>query len=89
MSTLPDANSPDLDWLITSFADGWIDLGECKWSGRPSLANAARELQRRVASYPSAGRTVRSHLFFRRAPRAPRARFPEMIVHDLAQLYGT
>jgi hypothetical protein len=65
-------------------ADGWIDLGECKWSGRPSLANAARELQHRVARYPSAGRTVRSHLFFRRAPRA---RSHEVMVHDLVGLY--
>ncbi len=65
-------------------ADGWIDLGECKWTGRPSLANATRELQRRAASYPSSGRTIRSHLFFRRAPRASS---PEIVIHDLAGLY--
>lgn len=66
-------------------ADGWIDLGECKWSGRPSLAGAARELEHRVARYPADERTVRQHLFVRRAPAAATA---AVAVHDLAELYG-
>lgn len=66
-------------------ADGWVDLGECKWSDRPSVAGATRELQSRVASYPTSGRTVRSHLFLRRAPR-PRP--SHVVVHDLSELYG-
>lgn len=66
-------------------SDGWIDLGECKWSGRASPAEAARELQRRSASYPAGGRTVRSHLFFRRAPSSTSS---EVELHGLAELYG-
>ena len=68
--------------------DGWVDLGECKWSGRPAVADAAREIAAKVARFPAGGRTVRPHLFFRRAPRA-KARGPEGVeVHDLAELYG-
>lgn len=66
-------------------SDGWIDLGECKWSGPQSAADAAREIQRKAASYPAEDRTIRRHLFFRRAPRA---RPSETMIHDLAELYG-
>lgn len=67
-------------------ADGWIDLGECKWSGQPSFADAERELRRRAAAYPAGDRTVRQHLFFRRAPRV---RSSDVVVHDLASLYAS
>lgn len=66
--------------------DGWIDLGECKWSGRPSLAAAATELRARCARFPADGRAVRQHLFFRRAPAAAAA--ADVAVHDLDSLYG-
>jgi AAA+ ATPase superfamily predicted ATPase len=66
-------------------SDGWIDLGECKWSGRPSLAGASRELDARIADYPADGRTTRGRVFFRRAPRTSASR---VAVHDLAELYG-
>ena len=66
--------------------DGWIDLGECKWSGRPSLAAAATELRARCARFPADGRAVRQHLFFRRAPAAAAA--ADLAVHDLDSLYG-
>jgi AAA+ ATPase superfamily predicted ATPase len=65
-------------------SDGWIDLGECKWSGRPALAGASRELATRAALYPAAGRTVRTHLFFRKAPKQDGG-LDE--VHDLDDLY--
>lgn len=71
--------------LVGLRSDGWIDLGECKWSGRQSVADAARSIQRKAASYPAEDHTIRRHLFFRRAPRA---RPSETMIHDLAELYG-
>jgi AAA+ ATPase superfamily predicted ATPase len=65
-------------------ADGWVDVGECKWSGRPAPAAAVSELQRRAAGYPAGGRTVRRHLFLRRTVAARH----EVELHDLAELYG-
>lgn len=66
--------------------DGWIDLGECKWSERATPTSASTELARRIASYPSGGRTTRGHLFLRRvASRGGRTPF---CVHDLSKLYG-
>jgi AAA+ ATPase superfamily predicted ATPase len=65
--------------------DGWMDLGECKWSGRPSLAAAERELRARAGRFPLEGRTPRLHLFFRRTPRA---RSTTLALHDLDELYG-
>jgi hypothetical protein len=50
--------------------DGWVDLGECKWGTRDSLAAAVKDLKSRGARYPAEGRTVRHHLFTRRASRA-------------------
>ena len=71
--------------VVALRADGWLELGECKWSGQPALADAGRELERRVNGYPAGSRTVRRHLFFRRAPRA---RPGDALVHDLATLHG-
>lgn len=66
-------------------SDGWVDLGECKWAGKPSLAAAANDLQRRSAVFPAGDRTVRRHLFFRRAPSGSKG---DALVHDLDELYG-
>lgn len=66
-------------------SDGWVDVGECKWSGKPSSASAAGELQRRAAQYPAEELTVRQHLFFRRAPSATTG---DVLIHDLDELYG-
>ncbi|MBI5766671.1 MAG: ATP-binding protein [Verrucomicrobia bacterium] len=66
-------------------ADGWIDLGECKWHGRSAPATVARELAARVAHYPGKGRTVRPVAFLRSQPRmAP----PDLAIYALPQLYG-
>ena len=66
-------------------SDGWIELGECKWSDRASLASTTRDLLGAAARYPSAGRTVRPHLFVHRAPRTS----PDAVeVHDVDDLYG-
>ncbi len=66
-------------------ADRWVDLGECKWAERASLADAAAELRVRAARYPSEGRTVHSRLFVRKARRTSREGFT---VHTLADLYA-
>lgn len=66
-------------------ADGWIDVGECKWADRAPLADAVRELHARAGRYPAGDRTVCPRLFLRRAPRSPPA---GVTVHDLAALYG-
>lgn len=66
-------------------SDGWIDLGECKWSGKPAVAAAATELERRVARFPAGDQTIRTRLFLRHAPASTRA---GVVVHDLDELYG-
>jgi uncharacterized protein len=66
-------------------SDGWVDLGECKWGPRDSHAAAARDLKSRGARYPAEGRTVRYHLFTRRASRA---KVDDTEVHTLNALYG-
>jgi hypothetical protein len=65
-------------------ADGWVDLGECRWQGRVGVAQAARELAVRAMHFPAGSRTVRQILFVRKKSK------PDLhgtIVHDLAALY--
>ena len=71
--------------VVGSRADGWVDLGECKWHGKPAVAEAARTLAAQGAHYPLAPRTVQHRLFLRAAPRATPKDFR---VHDLRDLYG-
>ncbi|HEX9295453.1 MAG TPA: ATP-binding protein [Polyangiaceae bacterium] len=66
-------------------ADGWVDVGECKWSARDSFAAAAREVRSRGARYPAEGRTLRYHLFSRRRSGGE---FGDVAVHTLGELYG-
>ena len=67
-------------------ADGWVDLGECKWHGRPSVAAVRQELAARVALYPAGRRTVQLRAFLRTKTKAPA---DGIQVHDLAALYGS
>ena len=64
--------------------DGWIDLGECKWHGRPAVAAVVRELEARTALYPAKGRTLQQRVFLRARPKSIPAGTQ---VHDLASLY--
>lgn len=66
-------------------ADGWVDVGECKWGARESLAAAARDLKKRATRYPAEGRSLRHHLFVRRASRAESREFE---LHTLGELYA-
>jgi hypothetical protein len=65
-------------------ADGWIDLGECKWQGRPAVAAVVRELEDRAAHYPGRSRTVQPRAFLRTRPKSGSA---GIRVHDLVSLY--
>jgi AAA+ ATPase superfamily predicted ATPase len=66
-------------------ADGWVDLGECRWSAGAGLVTVARELAARAHRFPAGGRSVRHRLFVRRRP----ATVPQHVsVHDLASLHG-
>lgn len=66
-------------------ADGWIDLGECRWSPGIRISTLAREMAARAHLFPSAGRTIREILFVRRRPRSAGR---TVMVHDLASLYA-
>jgi AAA+ ATPase superfamily predicted ATPase len=65
--------------------DGWLDLGECKWHGRPAVTGVLRELEERAAHYPARGRTVHKRIFLRTRPKSVAA---GCTVHDLGALYG-
>jgi uncharacterized protein len=65
-------------------SDGWVDLGECRWQTRPSIAPIARELAIRAGRYPTGGRSVRSHVFVAVRAKSDRT---DLAVHDLAELY--
>ncbi len=65
--------------------DGWIDVGECKWSERTAPAAVVRDLLARASRYPHAGRTLRPRLFVREARRVRPA---DVAVHTLDALYG-
>jgi hypothetical protein len=65
-------------------ADGWVDLGECRWPTRAGVAEAPRELTTRVGHFPNGNRAVRQILFVRKKSKlAPQG----VVVHDLPSLY--
>ena len=64
--------------------DGWIDLGECKWHGRPAVSAVVRELEARAAQYPIKGRTLQKRVFLRTKSKSVPA---GTRVHDLGLLY--
>lgn len=66
-------------------ADGWGDLGECRWPARASVLDEARELASRTAKFPAGGRTIRRLLFVHSKPKSPP---PGTRVLDLADLYA-
>ena len=66
-------------------SDGWVDLGECKWQGRPAPAAVADELESRSRRYPHQRRTVQLRAFLRARTRAAPA---GLRVHGLPDLYG-
>ena len=66
-------------------ADGWTDIGECKWSGQGAPASFARELIGRAAAYPDRTRMLKCRLFARTETKTA----PDGVtLHDLRDLYG-
>jgi AAA+ ATPase superfamily predicted ATPase len=68
-------------------ADGWTDLGECKWGTVRSPAAVEQELEEKVRAYPNRrGATIGRRIFVRQAPAGARetggARW-----HGLEELY--
>ncbi|MBL9017211.1 MAG: ATP-binding protein [Myxococcales bacterium] len=72
-------------------ADGWIDLGECKWGAVGSVPAVVGELARKAAAYPNpGGATIGRRMFVHRIPaRAPRTRDSDVSWHSLDELYAT
>jgi AAA+ ATPase superfamily predicted ATPase len=67
-------------------ADGWTDLGECKWGQVRSLEAIANELTAKAALYPLQGATLQKRIFLRCPTKAkPPA---GLRVHDLEHLYA-
>jgi uncharacterized protein len=65
-------------------ADGWADLGECRWPHKASASDAARELAARATRFPAGERTLRRLLFLRRKPQVSSG----VHTQDLADLYA-
>lgn len=65
-------------------SDGWVDLGECKWHGRPAVGQVARELDARALLYPARQKTVQRRAFLRIKSKG---RAEGVVVHDLSSLY--
>lgn len=67
-------------------ADGWTDLGECKWGQTKGLEPMLRELSAKTVHYPLRGATLQKRLFTRR----PLKSVPPTGVrlHDLKDLYA-
>jgi len=67
-------------------ADGWTDLGECKWGQTEGLEAMLRELSAKAVHYPLQGATLQKRLFTRRALKSlPPA---GVRLHDLKDLYA-
>jgi len=55
-------------------ADGWTDLGECKWGTVRSLRAVERELAAKVERFPNPrNATIRRRLFLRARPARARS----------------
>lgn len=69
--------------------DGWIDLGECKWSPDVSLPGVAEELERKVRGYHNPRQATLCRRLFLRSLKSPRKPLPSGLrVHTLEDLYS-
>lgn len=68
--------------------DGWIDLGECKWSPGASLPAATAELEQKVQRYPNQNHSTIMRRLFMRSARPLRKPKPDNLrIHTLEELY--
>ncbi|MCP4664692.1 MAG: ATP-binding protein [bacterium] len=69
-------------------ADGWTDLGECKWGAVRSAAEVERQLEEKVKSYPNRrNATLGRRIFARRKRPVRRAGSSGVRWHTLEELY--
>lgn len=74
--------------VVSIRQDGWIDLGECKWSATSSPAAAATELEEKVRHYPNPRQATIGRRLFLRAVKQSRKALPENVrVHTLEDFY--
>ena len=70
-------------------ADGWIDLGECKWGRKVRPSALAEELERKARRFPNpTGATLARRAFARTSLPADRAEALGLRWHGLDELYG-
>ncbi len=69
-------------------ADGWTDLGECKWGTVKSAAGLERELAQKVENYPNPRNATLGQRVFTRRPRPGKSdRSSSTLWHSLEDLY--
>ena len=69
-------------------ADGWTDLGECKWGSPRSMKALTNELQRKISLYPNTRKaTLRARLFVKDFTVFP-SKSSEVLCHTLSDLYA-
>lgn len=69
--------------------DGWVDLGECKWSKDVSVPKVAVELEHKVRLYHNPRQaTVCRRLFLRGLERPRKSGAQGVRVHTLEDLYA-
>jgi hypothetical protein len=76
--------------LVGIRADGWIDLGECKWGQVRSAAQVVRELEAKVLRFPNRrNATIGRRIFSRHKMPAKALRSGQAAWHSLDDLYET
>ncbi len=69
-------------------ADGWTDLGECKWGTIRSAAEVERELEEKLKQYPNRRNATLGRRIFTRLPRGSRREATSDVRwHHLEELY--
>jgi uncharacterized protein len=68
--------------------DGWVDLGECKWSASVSVPATRTELEEKVRGYPNVRQATVGRRLFLRSYKKGRTALPNNVrVHTLEELY--
>lgn len=69
--------------------DGWVDLGECKWSSDVSVSEVAGELERKARLYHNSRQATICRRLFVRTLKPSRKSMPQGLrVHTLEDMYG-
>ncbi len=69
-------------------ADGWTDLGECRWGKVPSARGIAAELEGKVSRYPNPhNASIGRRIFTRQAIPLKNVKVPNIRAHSLDDLF--